>query len=198
MNLLAKNINERVLISELKKGSERAFDGVYALYGKRLYAYCLQYVKFKEDAEEIVEDVFVKLWTNRKKIRQEESLRSLLFVMAKNHLINAFRTRINEPDFEDFVKCSEVLAVNGTDQQLDYADFIFQLNQSLTKLPNLQQRIIRLSKEELLTNRAIAERLSLSEQTVKNQLSLGLKALKSELKKVSLLFWILFFVNYWR
>lgn len=118
--------------------------------------------------------------------------------MAKNHLINAFRTRINEPEFEDFVKCSEMMAVNGTERQLNYEDFVFQLNQSLTKLPKLQQRIIRLSKEDLLSNRAIAERLSLSEQTVKNQLSLGLKALKGELKKVSLLFWILFFVNYWR
>ncbi len=196
MRILTNNTSEKTLISALKKGSERALDGVYALYGKRLYAYCLQFTKFKEDAEEIVEDVFVKLWTNRETIRQQDSLRALLFVMAKNQLINAYRKRVNEPEFEDFVECTEMLARQGEEQPLDYEDFVLQLKLSLHKLPKLQQRIIHLSKEEALTNRAIAEQLSLSEQTVKNQLSLGLKALKEQLKKVSLLFWILFFVNY--
>ena len=196
MEVLAKNRNEKVLISELKNGSERALDAIYCLYAKRLYAYSLQYVKFREDAEEIVEDVFVRLWNNRKMIRQKETLRSLLFIMAKNQLINAYRARINEPHFEDFVRCSELVTAQGAERKLDYEDFVFQLNQSLTKLPKLQQQIIRLSKEELLNNGAIAERLSLSEQTVKNQLSLGLKALKRELKNISLLSWVLLFVNF--
>lgn len=196
MRILTNNTSEKKLISALKQGSEKALDSVYALYGKRLYAYCLQFTKFKEDAEEIVEDVFVKLWINRESIRQQDSLRALLFVMAKNQLINAYRKRLNEPEFEDFVKCSELLTMQGENQPLDYEDFVLQLKLSLKKLPKLQQRIIHLSKEEFLSNRDIANQLSLSEQTVKNQLSLGLKALKEQLKKVSLLFWILFFVNY--
>ena len=197
MSSLSQHRNEKVLIAELKRGSEKALDGVYALYGKRLYAYCLEYTKLREDAEEIVEDVFVRLWMNRASIRQDETLQALLFIMAKNLLINAYRTRINEPDFEDFVHCSEVLSPDGHRCSMDYEDFIAQLNVSLNKLPKLQQQIIRLSKRELLCNKDIAERLGLSEQTVKNQLSLGLKALKEELKKASLLFWILFFVNLW-
>ena len=62
------------------------------MYARRLLAYCKQYTKSLEDAEEIVQDVFVRLWSNRARIHQEETLRSLLFTMSKNQLVNAYRT----------------------------------------------------------------------------------------------------------
>jgi RNA polymerase sigma-70 factor (ECF subfamily) len=75
----ANNANtETVLILQLKEGSSKAFDNIYRMYAKRLYAYCLQFTKSPEDSEEIVQNVFVKLWTNRKRIRQEDTLPSLL------------------------------------------------------------------------------------------------------------------------
>lgn len=72
--------SEPELIRELKKGSMRAFDAIYSMYFKRLYAYCFQFTKSGEDAEEIVQDVFLRLWNVRESIRQEETLRSLLFL----------------------------------------------------------------------------------------------------------------------
>lgn len=85
--------NEPQLILSLKNGSYKAFERIYQMYAKRLFAYSLQFTKSQEESEEIVQDVFMRLWTNRAKIRQEDTLRSLLFIMTKHYLINAFRTK---------------------------------------------------------------------------------------------------------
>ena len=83
--------SEEQLLSELKSGSERAFDIIYKMYAKRLFLFCFQYCKRKEDAEEIVLDVFLWLWRNNHKIKQGESLRYLIYLRARHFLINAFR-----------------------------------------------------------------------------------------------------------
>jgi RNA polymerase sigma-70 factor (ECF subfamily) len=166
------------LIQGLKAGSYKAFDGIYKMYAKRLYAYSLQFTKSSEDAEEIVQDVFVKLWTNREKIKQEDTLRSLLFIMTKHHLINAFHSKVNEPIYEDFVDYKNEISVNDTGQQLEYEDFERKFTKAVMQLPLTQQKVVKLSKIEQLSNKEIAEKLSLSEQTVKNQLSIALKELR--------------------
>ncbi|MDR0349364.1 MAG: RNA polymerase sigma-70 factor [Tannerella sp.] len=187
---------EALLIFQLKQGSSKAFDKIYQMYGRRLYAYCLQFTKSPEDSEEIVQDVFVKLWTNREQVRQKDTLRSLLFIMAKHHLISAYRSNINRPVYEEYVNYKEAAAVDNTDQQLEYRDFIAKFKQAMQTLPATQRKVIALSKIKELSNEEIAEKLALSEQTVKNALSAGLKTLKAELDKIYFLYMALLFVNF--
>lgn len=184
--------NEPQLIFSLKNGSYKAFERIYQLYAKRLFAYCMQFTKSQEESEEIVQDVFMRLWTNRTKIRQENTLRSLLFIMTKHYLINAFRTKINQPEFEEYVHYRNELSVDETSQHLEYEEFIAKFHAILKTLPETQQKVITLSKIEQLTNKEIAEKLSLSEQTVKNQLSLGLKFLKEKLENIGISLMLLF------
>jgi len=187
--------NEMLLIQALKTGSHKAFDRIYQMYAKRLYAYSLQFTKSVEDSEEIIQDVFVKLWTNREKIRQEDTLRSLLFLMTKHHLINAFRSKLNEPIYEDYIHYKNELSVNDAGHQLEYEEFVRRFTKAVEKLPATQQKIITLSKIQHLSNREIAEELSLSEQTVKNQMSIALKELKRMLSVSIWLLYIFLFVN---
>lgn len=184
--------NEPQLIFSLKNGSYKAFERIYQLYAKRLFAYSMQFTKSQEESEEIVQDVFMRLWTNRTKIRQENTLRSLLFIMTKHYLINAFRTKINQPEFEEYVHYRNELSVDETSQHLEYEEFIAKFHAILKTLPETQQKVITLSKIEQLTNKEIAEKLSLSEQTVKNQLSLGLKFLKEKLENIGISLMLLF------
>lgn len=186
-------LSEQILIAELKQGSKKAFDQIYRMYARRLLAYCLQYVKCKEDAEEIVQDVFIHLWHYREKIRQEETLRSLLFIMSKNYVINAFRSTVNSPIYEDYVNFQNELSIDNINQSLHYKEFVVYLRRQLKLLPSTQQRVIELSKFSCFTNKEIAEKLSLSEQTVKNQLSAGLKALRELLGKEMLICFLLLF-----
>lgn len=183
---------ELYLIQDLKRGSHKAFDKIYQIYAKRLYAYSLQFTKSPEESEEIVQEVFVKLWTNRMKIRQNETLRSLLFIMAKHHLINAYRFKINHPVYEEYVNYMDILSTEDAHHKLEYNEFVLRLRKIIKTLPVTQQKVIHLSRLQQLSNKEIAEKLSLSEQTVKNQLSLGLKSLKEKLNKILLLTMLLF------
>ena len=192
----AVNLSEQRLIIELKRGSQKAFDDIYEMYSKRLFAYCLQYTKSVEDAEDIVQDVFVKLWINRENIRQEVTLRSLLFIMSKYSLINAYRSRVNSLLYEDYVATyMGAASENDMNSQLEYDDFVHHVKKILKDLPITQRSVVELSRIEQLNNKEIAEKLSLSEQTVKNQLSLGLKILREKLKEFLTLLWMLYFIN---
>lgn len=171
-------MDEVNLIRGLKQGSKSAFDAIYAMYFKRLFVYCLRFTKSSEDAEEIVQDVFLRLWNIRESIQQEDTLRSLLFIISKNYLINAFHKNINSPVYEDYVNYQEQIAVDDI-SRMEYEEFVHQLNHAMSRLPKTQQQVIELSRFKQLSNKEVAERLSLSEQTVKNQLSLGLKMLRS-------------------
>ena len=185
---------EHYLIQDLKRGSHKAFDKIYQMYSKRLYVYCLQFTKSPEESEEIIQEVFIKLWSKRLNIRQDETLRSLLFIMAKHHLINAYRFKINHPVYEEYVNYMDIISAEDAHSKLEYNEFLHRFQKIMKTLPVTQQKVIYLSRIEQLSNKEIAATLSLSEQTVKNQLSLGLKALKEKLNKISLLL-ILFFTN---
>lgn len=177
------NIHEKQLIRNLKKGSYDAFNNIYALYAKRLYVYCLKFTKSEEDAEEIVQDTFLKLWRNKADIRQEETVQSLLFIMAKHMLINAYRAKVNHPIFEEYVEYIQPSSVESTGYHIEYIDFVKIIDAAIQKLPVTQQEVIKMSRFHHLANKEIAQKLSLSEQTVKNQLSVGLKTLQEYLSR---------------
>lgn len=186
--------NETALIRSLKNGSHAAFDKIYQMYAKRLYAYSLQFNKSPEESEEIVQEVFIRLWANREKIRQEDTLRSLLFIMVKHHLINAYRARLNQPTYEEYVDYKNILSVDDAHCQLEYQEFEKKFKKAIQTLSITQQNVIILSKIQQISNKEIAEKLSLSEQTVKNQLSAGLKLLRQILGKQYFIY-MLFFIN---
>ena len=180
--------SEHLLIADLKKGSKEAFDEIYRRYAGRLLAYCVQYTKCREDAEEIVQDVFVALWNNRQAIRQEETLQSFLFTISKHRVINAYRSTLNSPVYEDYVDYQNKLSADEDYHRVEYEKYVRIVKDAIRRLPSTQQRVITLSRFSQLSNKEIAERLSLSEQTVKNQLSIGLKTLRELLAKVLVLF----------
>ncbi len=186
---------EPQLISSLKTGSTKAFDSLYGLYARRLYAFCLKYTKSRETAEETVEDTFVWLWNNRGKISDTQSLKPLLFLKTRHLLINAYRRVVNSPVFEEYVDyLDHQAAVSASpDENLEYDDFVRQLNHALQTLPPVQREIVKLSKIEMLSNKEIATLLHYEEQTVKNQLSMGLKKLRGLLAHTNTMVWLSFF-----
>lgn len=169
---------EHVLIDELKRGSKRAFDKIYSLYAGRLYSYCMKFTKNREDAEEIVQDVFIALWNNRESIRKETTLNSVLFSISKYRVINAYRSSLNTPIYEDYVKYQDEIYTKDNFSWMEYEEYVKSIKSAIHKLPLTQQRVIILSRFSQLSNKEIAKELSLSEQTVKNQLSIGLKTLR--------------------
>lgn len=104
----------------------KAFDEIYGLYARRLFAFCLKYTKSKENAEEIMEDTFVWLWNNRSTLEEAESVKPLLLLRAKHYLINAYRKVINSPVYEDYMDYLDHHNNTTADSQLEYDDFVRQ------------------------------------------------------------------------
>ena len=152
---------EDYLIWQLKRDSRWAFDRLYHMYARRLFAF----------------DTFVWLWNHRHDIRQEETLLNLVFIRARHLLINAYRATLNSPRFEDYVDYANRLGTAGQSTLMEYDDFLRVLRQGLDRLPPTQRRVIELARLEQKSIKEIATLLDFKEQTVRNQLSLGLKQL---------------------
>ena len=173
----ATSSKEDIFIWLLKHDSQWAFDNLYRMYAHRLFAFALEYCHHKETAEEIVEDTFIWIWNHRHDIKQEKTLFNLVFIKARHLLINAYRAILNSPHFEDYVNYSNSLGTEEQESQLEYDEFMHVIRQGLDRLPLTQRRVIELSRFEQKSIIEIASMLNLKEQTVRNQLSLGLKQL---------------------
>lgn len=175
--------NEALLIERLKGDSHDAFAELYRRYSASLYAFALSYIKVRESAEEIVEDAFVWIWTHRHELRQTQTLKPILFICSKHYIINAWRHTVHSQNYEDYVNWIDSQGEDTTSQNLDYNDFLTCLHQEIEKLPATQQKVVTLSRLEGMSNKEIAQELQLSEQTVKNQISIGLRTLRAKMQK---------------
>lgn len=176
--------DEHTLIIELMHGSQSAFKAIYDLYAGRLYGFLFSYLRSRSESEDIVQEVFIKLWQSRETIKQTQSLKSLLFVIGRNLIVTAYRRRINMPAFEDYMAYTNAVADDNGSCTMEYEEFYALVTKTVDALPARQRDIIKLSRQKGLKNKEIAELLGLSEQTVKNQLSLGLKTVKTAIKGV--------------
>ena len=187
---------EQRYIRELKADSRKAFNALYRMYCARLYAFAYQYTKSREDAEEIVQDTFTKLWMYRASIRQEESLTRFLFQITKNLLINRFHSVVNSPLFEEFVtECHEAASTEkeSASSRLEFEEFREMLLSVIRQLPATQQKIVHCRLFDELTPPETAQKLQLSEQTVRNQFSMALKHLRQFLLAKNLA-WLFFYL----
>jgi RNA polymerase sigma-70 factor (ECF subfamily) len=170
------------LLLLLKKGDMTAFNSIYNKYCYKLHEFVLTYLKQEEDAEEIVQEVFVKIWESRGKIDIYSSFESFLFTIAYNATISLLRKRVSENKSREYLKSL---------QQIDTAEPIIdeiqfrELNQKvqslLEQLTPRQKEIYLLSREDSLTHKEIAQKLNISESTVNNHLVTTLKYLKSHI-----------------
>lgn len=192
-----KNIKANTeLVKALKKGDVAAFDAIYNTYCHKLHGFVLRYLKQEEDAEGIVQEVFIKIWESRGKIDVYASFESFLFTIAYNSTMSLLRKRVIESKSREFLKSLQ--QIDTTDQVIDEIQFK-ELNQKvqtlLNKLTPRPKEIYLLSREEGLTHKEIAKKLDISENTVKNHLVSTLKYLKSHIDSslaVNILFLCLF------
>lgn len=177
------NSNKELLIL-LKKGDLIAFDSIYAMYSKRLYGFVFRYIKQKEDAESIIQEVFLKIWETKNQIDIYSSFDSFIFTVAYNTTISLIRKRINEQKYYDRLKLQQ--QITDTDQiieEIHYREINAQIKSLIEQLTPRQNEIFRLSREEGLTHEEIAKKLGISVNTVKNHLVSALAFLKSNIDK---------------
>jgi len=170
------------LVKLMKKGDLKAFDIIFKKYSRRLYVFVFRYVKQEADAEEIVQEVFIKIWKSRDKINVYTSFESFLFTIAHNATVNLLKKRAIEQKYVEHVKSIQYIeeSYELTDE-IHYKELKQKFQGVFNELSPRQKEIFQLSREDGLSNKEIAEKLGISVQTVKNHLVTTLSFLKSKL-----------------
>ena len=185
------------LVEKLRKGDVYAFDQVYMKYAGKLHAFSFKYLKSKEEAEELVQSVFLKVWENQGTLKSDTSFKSFLFSIAYHEICNLFRQRSNLRKFIESSLISNHEASGETEAQIDAQFVLEQLDRIIAKLPEKQRVIFKKSRQEGKTTKDIAAELGLSAGTVDNYLSDALKYIRNHLEDRNLagLIFLSLFIN---
>lgn len=174
---------ESKYIEGMINGNHADFEVIYNMYASKLYRYAYSFLKNREKSEDLVQETFISLWNSREHIRNRESVSNLLFTTMKNRLINSFRATLTSPYFEDYMKyCNELCTKDSTESAVCFEDFCRNLEEAKLGLNNTQTKVFTLIKEKGFKNKEVAQELCISEQTVKNQLSIALKIIRDKLR----------------
>src|SRR5690606_2765735 len=184
-------ISDKELALLVSKGTVEAFNALYRLYSPRLFRFAFSLLKNEEDAKEVIQDVFIIIWRKRFEIRSEQSLRSYLFKISYNVVIDKIRKRIKEKTFLSHLY--QYFEVSESSQTLEYAQLNQQLQEAVEALPPRRRLILKLSREQNLSHKEIAEKLGISIKTIENQITLSLRQIKDQLGSNDLL--VLLFIN---
>lgn len=171
-------------IARLKEGSYEVFSDLYAHYSNRLYGFAMAQTKNNALAEDIVQEAFLKLWNTRQQLDCYGNVHALLFTIARNLIIDGFRKRIAQIDFEEYQQaCHKMSSIPTPEEQVNYHEVVEQVEQTKRHLSKRACQIYEMSREKNMTIQEIADSLNLSSQTVKNYLTSTLKVFRRELKQ---------------
>jgi len=165
------NHNEETFAENLRIDDRTVIDDIYAQYHKKIFRFSLSYLKNEEDAYDLVQDVFIKLWENRFSLKKDTNFDAFLFTIAKNSVISLFRKRITEQKYLDYLNVAATSNTQGTEEQTNYTFLKDRYDQLIDKLPPKRQAIFKLSREKGFSNKEIADIQGISEKTVEDHLS---------------------------
>jgi RNA polymerase sigma-70 factor (ECF subfamily) len=156
---------------------EAAFTQLYLLFGKKLTQFALSLVRSKEIAEELVEDVFVKLWSQRRQITEIENLRVYLYVAVKNRSLNALSQKARELVVAPFDYLDTQLHDFSADpyEMLITAEMMEKMRGAVESLPPRCKMIFKLIREDGLRYKEVAEILNISVNTIDVQMAIAIR-----------------------
>ncbi len=186
---------EAKILSDFKKGDHVAFEKIFERYSKQLFQFSLSYLKSEVDAEDIVQEVFIKIWNNRKEIKTDTSFQSYLFTIT----LNAVRKYYNELSRRNELKHDILFDTFGLnpdfDDRSDYQFMLDKLEELIRQMPEKRMEVFIKKKIEEKSLKEISEELNITTKTVEYHITEGMRFLKSEFGKLQtkgLIFFYLF------
>ena len=171
---------EKEHIIALKHGSKDAFTQLYNQYWSQVLHFSRLYITGKGTAEEIVQEVFVKLWESREFLSEKENFKGLLFIITRNLIFNKHRKHLNE-DFYKMTVFSAMETSYDVEEEIEAKNLSEYIDQLIDELPPRRCEIFNLSRKHHKSYKEIAEQLSISEKTVENQIAEALKYLRKNI-----------------
>lgn len=168
----------RQLQLQIEANSQRAFEELYRLFFPRLFNFSILYVHKKETAEEIVNDIMVKIWEKRAALSNINNLETYLFVSVRNHSLNYLSKYSHyHVEIEEESGIAAMVNANDPEKELEWKEIYFKLNMAIEELPDQCRTVFKLIKEEGFRYKQVAEILNISPRTVETQLFRAIKKL---------------------
>jgi len=165
-------------LEDLKDGRRDAFDFIYARYSKMLLPKMQRMVKLNEVVDELLQDVFLKVWLNRAKIDLDQSFKGWIFTIAQNTVYGYYRRLAQDVKMQKHLLETFAEFYDQTEDYIFNKERVELLNQAIEKLPAQRKEIFKLCRIEGKSYHEAAEILSLSPSTVSNQLVSATKYIK--------------------
>ena len=180
-NKLNSTTEDITHIERLKEGDARSFDFLFSKYYKDLVLFCNVFLKDQNHSEDIVQDIFVRLWENRENLRIDSSLKGYLMTSAKNNCFEALKHQDVVRNHQDYVMYRNDVMDYDTEHYLLYTELNERLQEAMQKLPEDMRIIFEMNRFKNLKYREIAEKLNVSVRTVENKISKTLELLRKQL-----------------
>lgn len=163
---------------QLRKGDPNAFRQLFHYYGGKLYAFAFSYLKDEVEAEEVVQDVFYKLWKNHDKLQTDKSIQSYLFTIAFNSVKKAFLRKSKDEAYKHALVDELDSMDESGDFEQRYQTVLQKLDLFIEEMPERRRQIFIARKREGKSQKQIAEEMGISVKTVENQITEAMKFLK--------------------
>jgi RNA polymerase sigma-70 factor (family 1) len=173
----------RLLLKEIAKGNEKAFKTLYDGCFDHITAYIFKLCKSPSATEEIMQEIFLKLWVNRAALADVDTPEAYIFTIARNKTIDYLRRLAKESRLINTLSAQLQHPDNNIDDKLNREELQRLIEEALSQLSPQKNQVFRLSKQEGLTHDEIAERMQVSKSTVKNHLSETLKHIREHISK---------------
>lgn len=192
---MSEKHTDKNLVDLLQKGNVAAFDSLFEVYSPKLFGFANKYFQNTIDSEELVQEVFVKVWENRKSLKSEHSFKSYLFTIALNQVRKHFNKKAVSLRYLESIQYETEPTENPLFAANNYETVLNQINLLIEQMPPRRREIFRKSKLEGKSSKEVAEELNISAGTVDNQVSEALRFIRSHLNNENmalLLFAVLF------
>ncbi|MDP4251189.1 MAG: RNA polymerase sigma-70 factor [Bacteroidota bacterium] len=179
---------EKELFAAISKGDEAAFTELFRRYDKRFYFFALKMIHDPVIAEDLTQEIFIKIWENRRILDTVNNPEAYLLTTAANHALNQIKKNLSEQKMlKRLAAYSRENFISNTDERLLLHDQEALLQQALERLPKQQKRVYHLSRLSGLNYEEIAGILKISPHTVRNHLVEALRSIRCYLEEEKLL-----------
>lgn len=175
------NNNLHLFSRQLQEGNRKMFNQFFTEYYINLCRFAYTYVKDNDTAEEIVQEIFISIWEQRKNFQINTSIRSFLYTSVKNRALNYIRNEKTRSKHEDEFAKEQASRVTHIVDFCEREELTYVIDEAVNELPEQCRLIFDLSRNQSLTYKEIAQKLDISPKTVENQMGIALKKLRSKL-----------------
>jgi RNA polymerase sigma-70 factor (ECF subfamily) len=180
----ASTYEEQELIIRLTESDDKAFEILYFRYIERAYGFALHFLNNTSEAEEVIQEVFTRIWENRHRINPDLSFGGYLLTAVKNTVFNEKRKRLYHKTYVSEVLKYLQTHMKDLEKEIVYDDLMELIDKTVRSMPPKRQEIFRLCRTEGMSHKDISKALGIAEKTIETHMRLAIIDLKNVLALV--------------